>query len=296
MAHGAGGKATQTLIEGLFVPAFGGATLEAMGDAGAIEDTGLAMTTDSFVVKPIRFPGGTIGELAVNGTVNDLAMSGARPLALSLSLILEEGLDVRRAALHRRRDRHRRPRGRRRDRRRRHQGRRARALRPDVRLHDRHREGRSARVAVPGRPASRRPDPRLRPDRQPRHGDHARARRVRARVDDRVGHALAVAGGRRADGGGRPVAARDARRDPRRRGVGAQRARPRLGRGDRSARGRRADRPAGRGRGRDPRDRPDVRRQRGQARRVRRARGGRRRAGRAARRQRAAKRRPRSER
>jgi hydrogenase expression/formation protein HypE len=92
MAHGAGGKATQTLIEGLFVPAFGGAALEAMGDAGAIEDTGLAMTTDSFVVKPIRFPGGTIGELAVNGTVNDLAMSGARPLALSLSLILEEGL------------------------------------------------------------------------------------------------------------------------------------------------------------------------------------------------------------
>jgi hydrogenase expression/formation protein HypE len=94
MAHGAGGKATQTLIEGLFVPAFGSGTLEAMGDAGAvtIAGTDLALTTDSFVVKPIRFPGGSIGELAVNGTVNDLAVSGARPVAMSLSLVLEEGL------------------------------------------------------------------------------------------------------------------------------------------------------------------------------------------------------------
>jgi hydrogenase expression/formation protein HypE len=94
MAHGAGGKATQTLIEGLFVPAFGSGTLEAMGDAGVvtIAGAGLALTTDSFVVKPIRFPGGSIGELAVNGTVNDLAVSGARPVAMSLSLVLEEGL------------------------------------------------------------------------------------------------------------------------------------------------------------------------------------------------------------
>ncbi len=94
MAHGAGGKATQSLIEGLFVPAFASQTLTAMGDAGAVSVDGLelALTTDSFVVKPIRFPGGSIGELAVNGTVNDLAMAGARPLALSLSLILEEGL------------------------------------------------------------------------------------------------------------------------------------------------------------------------------------------------------------
>ncbi len=90
MAHGAGGKATQTLVTGLFVPAFGGAALAELGDAGVIE--GLALTTDSFVVKPIRFPGGSIGELAVNGTVNDLAMAGARPLALTLSLVLEEGL------------------------------------------------------------------------------------------------------------------------------------------------------------------------------------------------------------
>ena len=96
MAHGAGGKATQTLIEGLFVPALGSESLEQLGDAGSvtIDGTGLALTTDSFVVKPIRFPGGSIGELAVNGTVNDLAVSGARPHALSLSLILEEGLDA----------------------------------------------------------------------------------------------------------------------------------------------------------------------------------------------------------
>ena len=94
MAHGAGGKATQTLIEGLLAPAFASPALDSMGDAGIVSlgDTDVAMTTDSFVVKPIRFPGGSIGELAVNGTVNDLAMAGARPLALTLSLILEEGL------------------------------------------------------------------------------------------------------------------------------------------------------------------------------------------------------------
>ena len=94
MAHGAGGKATQALIEGLLLPAFGSAALAALPDAGpvAVEGTDLALTTDSFVVKPIRFPGGSIGELAVNGTVNDLAVSGARPVALTLSLVLEEGL------------------------------------------------------------------------------------------------------------------------------------------------------------------------------------------------------------
>jgi hydrogenase expression/formation protein HypE len=94
MAHGAGGKATQTLIEGLLAPAFQSETLNEMADAGAVEVGGveLALTTDSYVVKPLRFPGGSIGELAVNGTVNDLSVSGARPLALSLSLILEEGL------------------------------------------------------------------------------------------------------------------------------------------------------------------------------------------------------------
>ena len=94
MAHGAGGKATQSLIEGLLAPAFASDALNEMADAGAVAVDGveLAITTDSYVVKPLRFPGGSIGELAVNGTVNDLAVSGARPLALSLSLILEEGL------------------------------------------------------------------------------------------------------------------------------------------------------------------------------------------------------------
>jgi hydrogenase expression/formation protein HypE len=87
MAHGAGGKATLGLIEGLLAPAFG---IPELADAAAVGE--LAVTTDSFVVKPLRFPGGSIGELAVNGTVNDLAVAGAQPLALTLSLVLEEGL------------------------------------------------------------------------------------------------------------------------------------------------------------------------------------------------------------
>src|SRR3954469_20919198 len=89
MSHGAGGKASQSLIEGLLAPALG---MEELADAGTVPGTDLRITTDSFVVRPIRFPGGSIGELAVNGTVNDLAVAGARPLALSLSLVLEEGL------------------------------------------------------------------------------------------------------------------------------------------------------------------------------------------------------------
>ncbi|MFI4984576.1 MAG: hydrogenase expression/formation protein HypE [Solirubrobacterales bacterium] len=94
MAHGAGGKASQSLIEGLLLPALQNDSLAALADAGtvSVSGTGLALTSDSYVVKPIRFPGGSIGELAVNGTVNDLAVSGARPLALTLSLVLEEGL------------------------------------------------------------------------------------------------------------------------------------------------------------------------------------------------------------
>jgi hydrogenase expression/formation protein HypE len=87
MAHGAGGKATGRLVEGLLAPAFG---MGELADAAPVGD--LALTTDSFVVRPLRFPGGSIGELAVNGTANDLAMAGARPDALTLSLILEEGL------------------------------------------------------------------------------------------------------------------------------------------------------------------------------------------------------------
>jgi hydrogenase expression/formation protein HypE len=96
MSHGAGGKASSALIEGLLLPAFASPALDLLGDAGelTVGTAELAITTDSFVVKPITFPGGSIGELAVNGTVNDLAMAGAHPLVLTLSLILEEGLEA----------------------------------------------------------------------------------------------------------------------------------------------------------------------------------------------------------
>ena len=94
MAHGAGGKASRSLVEGLVVPLLANPALDALTDAALVMvgTSRLAMTTDAFVVRPIRFPGGSIGELAVNGTVNDLAVSGARPLALSCALVLEEGL------------------------------------------------------------------------------------------------------------------------------------------------------------------------------------------------------------
>lgn len=96
LAHGAGGKATHSLVEAIFLEAFGNET----GDAALVRG-GLAVTTDSFVVKPLFFPGGDIGGLAVNGTVNDLAMAGARPLALTAAFIVEEGFpiaDLRRIA------------------------------------------------------------------------------------------------------------------------------------------------------------------------------------------------------
>lgn len=96
MSHGAGGKATHKLIEGLLLPAFDNPALAPLSDAALIPfgDAQLALTTDSFVVRPLVFPGGSIGELAVNGTVNDLAVSGATPLALSAALIVEEGLET----------------------------------------------------------------------------------------------------------------------------------------------------------------------------------------------------------
>ena len=94
MAHGAGGKASRRLIEGLLVPIFSGGVAGPLGDAAFIQMNGmrLAITTDSFVVKPLKFPGGSIGELAVNGTVNDLAVSGARAEALVVTYVLEAGL------------------------------------------------------------------------------------------------------------------------------------------------------------------------------------------------------------
>jgi hydrogenase expression/formation protein HypE len=96
MAHGAGGKATHTLVSGLFEPAFSNPHLSELADAAAldVEGTRLAFTTDGFVVKPLVFPGGSIGELAINGTVNDLAMIGAKPLAVTAAFVLEEGLDA----------------------------------------------------------------------------------------------------------------------------------------------------------------------------------------------------------
>jgi hydrogenase expression/formation protein HypE len=97
LAHGAGGKASAALLEAVFFPAFSGDSINAPTDAAVVTlDSGqrLAFSTDSFVVHPVRFPGGSIGHLAVHGTVNDLAMMGARPLALSAAFVLEEGFSV----------------------------------------------------------------------------------------------------------------------------------------------------------------------------------------------------------
>lgn len=96
LAHGAGGRATHALVDAVFLDALRNPLLEQLDD-GATFDVGeqrLVMTTDSFVVSPLFFPGGDIGDLAVNGTVNDLAVCGARPLYLSAGFILEEGFPV----------------------------------------------------------------------------------------------------------------------------------------------------------------------------------------------------------
>jgi hydrogenase expression/formation protein HypE len=96
LAHGGGGRLMHQLIEKVFLPEFSSAALEARHDGAILRVNGLrlAFTTDSYVVRPLIFPGGTIGDLAVNGTVNDLAMCGARPLYLSAGFILEEGLEM----------------------------------------------------------------------------------------------------------------------------------------------------------------------------------------------------------
>ncbi|HZO97936.1 MAG TPA: hydrogenase expression/formation protein HypE [Gaiellaceae bacterium] len=99
LAHGAGGRATAALVDRLFLEELRNPLLEPLGDAALLAADGLggarlALTTDSYVVKPLSFPGGGIGELAVNGTVNDLAVSGARPLALSAGFVVEEGFPV----------------------------------------------------------------------------------------------------------------------------------------------------------------------------------------------------------
>ena len=98
LAHGAGGKASAALLDALFLPAFAPDRLESeQADAAVLNLAGggrLAFSTDSFVVKPLRFPGGSVGHLAVHGTINDLSVMGARPLALSAAFVLEEGLPI----------------------------------------------------------------------------------------------------------------------------------------------------------------------------------------------------------
>ncbi len=97
LAHGAGGKASAALIDAVFLDAFGGLERPPLTDAALIALAGgetIAFTTDSFVVKPLRFPGGSIGHLAVHGTVNDLAVMGARPRWLSAAFVIEEGFAI----------------------------------------------------------------------------------------------------------------------------------------------------------------------------------------------------------
>lgn len=97
LAHGAGGKSSAALIDAVFLEAFRNDALAQLGDGAVLalpSGERVAMSTDSFVVNPRRFPGGSIGHLAVHGTVNDLAMTGARPQWLSAAFVLEEGLDI----------------------------------------------------------------------------------------------------------------------------------------------------------------------------------------------------------
>ncbi len=94
LAHGGGGSLTRELVEELIIPALGGSA-DSLPDAAPVPgEDGLVLTTDSFVVKPLFFNGGDIGSLSVHGTVNDLAVCGAKPLALSMGLVIEEGLDI----------------------------------------------------------------------------------------------------------------------------------------------------------------------------------------------------------
>jgi hydrogenase expression/formation protein HypE len=96
LGHGSGGKLSAELIESLFLPAFTNEYLSPLGDQAVININGtrIAFTTDSYVVNPIFFPGGSIGDVSVNGTVNDLAVGGARPLYISAGVILEEGMPM----------------------------------------------------------------------------------------------------------------------------------------------------------------------------------------------------------
>lgn len=96
MGHGGGGALSAELVRDVFAPAYGNPVLDALGDCAVLRLGGarLAFSTDSYVVRPLFFPGGSLGDLAVNGTVNDLAMSGARPAYLSAAFVLEEGVEL----------------------------------------------------------------------------------------------------------------------------------------------------------------------------------------------------------
>ena len=97
LAHGAGGKASAAMLDAIFLPAFDNERLATADDAAVLElpnGDRLAFSTDSYVVQPLRFPGGSIGHLAVHGTINDLAMMGARPIGLSAAFVLEEGFSI----------------------------------------------------------------------------------------------------------------------------------------------------------------------------------------------------------
>ena len=102
LAHGGGGRLTRELIESEIVPRFGSGPLRGLPDGATLPSPGerLVFTTDSFVVQPLEFPGGNIGDLAVHGTVNDLAVCGGEPKWLSLALIIEEGLTFACARTH----------------------------------------------------------------------------------------------------------------------------------------------------------------------------------------------------
>ena len=96
MGHGGGGKLSSELVEHLFLPAFRNTALESLGDAAVLPPLSgrIALSTDSFVVQPLFFPGGSIGHLAINGTVNDLSMCGAKPLYLTAGFVIEEGFPI----------------------------------------------------------------------------------------------------------------------------------------------------------------------------------------------------------
>ncbi len=97
LAHGAGGKSSAALVDSVFLEAFRNDELEQLGDAAALRTPlgeRLAFSTDSYVVSPRRFPGGSIGHVAVHGTINDLAVSGARPQWLSAAFVIEEGFPI----------------------------------------------------------------------------------------------------------------------------------------------------------------------------------------------------------